>query len=103
MVLAFGGGAAVAVPLLLLTDPRPVVLQALAAGHLAASLALVKPCRALFLALDYLLDPSEEPSGPGRGPEPPEEPASGPAPAPRGRRTGSRRGRPAPEPEAAAV
>lgn len=91
MVVAFGGGAAVAVPLLLVVDPPAAVLHALGAAHLLASLALVRPCRALFLAFDYLLDPSDAPSGPGGRREPPEEPPPrAEPPSGAGRRSGPR-------------
>jgi uncharacterized protein (DUF983 family) len=95
MGIAFGGGAAAALPLLLLVDPPAALLHGLAAAHLAASLALVRPCRSLFLALDYLVDPeAAPPAGPGRGPEPPGEPLPAPAPGPSGRTRPSRpRGR----------
>jgi len=85
MVAAFGASVAVAFPLVLAFDLPDAAVHALAAAHLAGSLAFYRRARALFLALDYALDPCPDPPrGPGGGREPPGEAAPRPAPGPRG-------------------
>jgi uncharacterized protein (DUF983 family) len=87
MVLAFGASVAVAFPLVLAFDLPGAALDALALLHLAGSIAIYRHARALFLALDYALDPSGEARpGPGGGREPPGGPAPAPVPAPAGGR-----------------
>jgi hypothetical protein len=99
MFVAFGGGAAIAVPALLLFDPPPGVLHLLGVAHLAASLALLKPSRALFLAFDYYLDPSDAPAAPEGGPGPRGDDTPEPRPRPGGgRRVRRRRAASVPQP-----
>jgi uncharacterized protein (DUF983 family) len=96
MVLTFGASAAVALPLVLLTDLPGPAYDALALAHLLGSLALYRHSRSLFLAMDYALDPTgDAPPGPRPGPEPPGEPV--PVPAPGSGGIPRRRRRPAEE------
>jgi hypothetical protein len=81
MVLTFGASTAVALPLVLLFDLPGPAYHALALAHLLGSLALYRHSRALFLAIDYVLDPSgDAPPGFRPGPEPPGEPVPAPFP-----------------------
>jgi uncharacterized protein (DUF983 family) len=98
MVVAFGTSVALALPLVLAFDLPGPALDALAAVHLALSIAIYRHARALFLALDHALDPAgTPPPGRGGGREPPGEPAPSPFPGPvGGARTGRRSPRPTP-------
>ena len=50
-------------PVLLFVDPTPLLLGAVIAGHVALSLLLHRYSRALFLGVDYLVDPANPPPG----------------------------------------
>jgi len=64
MFAAYGLSVALSLPLLLLFEPTPLLQTALLAGHVLLSLTLFRYSRAVFLALDFYLDPV---GPPGRG------------------------------------
>jgi len=88
MVACYGAGSLLAVPLVMFADVPAWLHHGLALGYLAASAALYRPARAVFLALDFAVDPpADGPPGPGGGPGPPPAPprprrrAAAPVPA----------------------
>ena len=85
MVLTFGGSAAAAFPLVALCDLPGAAIAGILLAHVAGSVALYRHSRALFLALDYAVDPGEPPAGGGarEGRRDPDRPST---PRPRGPR-----------------
>jgi hypothetical protein len=64
MFASYGLSVLLSVPFLVLFEPTPLLYAAVLAGHVALSLTVFRYSRALFLALDYYLDPAVPP-GPG--------------------------------------
>jgi hypothetical protein len=97
MFASFGLSVLLCVPLLLIFEPTPALYAVVIAGHVLVSLAIFRYSRALFLAVDYYLDPGP-PAGGGDDPGgtgPPERPFPLPGTARRvpGLRRASRRER----------
>jgi hypothetical protein len=87
MILSFGLSAALALPLVVLVDLGPAGIAAVLAAHLSASVALYRHSRSLFLALDYLADPTQAPpAGDRRGSRPDLDLPPAPRPPAPGRR-----------------
>jgi len=91
MVATYAASALLAVPLVLVLGASPAVVHLAGAGHLLLSLAAYRHSRALFLALDYGLDPGEAASPPDGGQGGAD---GGPAPPPATPRGGRPRRRP---------
>jgi uncharacterized protein (DUF983 family) len=95
IAVSWGFGCLVLVPIALFADLPDGAVHLLAAVHLGFSLAIYRTSRAVFLALDFAVDPSDD-----RPPEPPgddgdgAEPAPAPAPAPGEARPPRSRARP---------
>jgi uncharacterized protein (DUF983 family) len=75
MFVSFGLSVILCVPALVLLDPTPALHAAVLSGHVLLSLMVFRYSRALFLAVDYRLDPGTGaggdddpggPAGPGR-------------------------------------
>ena len=66
MLITFGVGTLCVLPVVLLTRFSPWTLALAAVVHTAFSLAIYRWSRSLFLALDYLLDPSDGSGGDDR-------------------------------------
>lgn len=64
MFLSYGLSVLICIPILILYGNSPGMQAALIAGHVALSLSLFRYARALFLAVDYRLDPSGPPADP---------------------------------------
>ena len=58
MFSSYGLSALLFVPILILMTPTPALLAAVIAGHVALSLLLFRFSRALFLGVDFMLDPA---------------------------------------------
>jgi uncharacterized protein (DUF983 family) len=97
MFVSYGVSVFACVPFLMFLEPTPAVYAALLGGHVLVSLVVFRYSRAIFLALDYYVDPAAPASGgdEGRGLGEPARPR--PAPGSRrrsgGRLRGSRRER----------
>jgi len=63
MFASYGLSIFLFLPVLLFADPTPALLTTVIVGHLALSLLLHRYSRALFLAVDYLVDPADPPQG----------------------------------------
>ena len=73
---SYGLSVLLFIPLLILGGASAAMQAAVVAGHLALSLAIYRYSRALFLAVDYKLDPSRPDDGePGDDDEGPDHPA----------------------------
>ena len=81
MAASWGVGSLVLFPIVLLADLPDAAVHGLAAAHLAFSISIYRTSRAIFLALDYALDPSDDRPGPPRGDDD-AEPAPAPSPMP---------------------
>ena len=79
IAVSWGVGCLVLVPIALLRDLPDGSVHLLGAAHLAFSVAIYRVSRAVFLALDYAVDPSED--GPPRPPGD-DDCESSPAPVP---------------------
>jgi hypothetical protein len=97
MFASFGFSVILCVPFLVLFDPTPALYAGVLLGHAALSLAIFRYSRALFLAVDFYLDPGPPARGGDdlRDPAPPARPFPVPGTARRvpGRRQASRRER----------
>ncbi|HEX5136083.1 MAG TPA: hypothetical protein VFY93_03865 [Planctomycetota bacterium] len=100
MFASFGLSVILCVPFLVLFPPTPLLYAGVLLGHVAVSVAIFRYSRALFLAVDFYLDPGapavngDDPGGLGL-PERP-RPAPGHARrAPGGRRASRRERQPA--------
>ena len=65
MFASYGLSVLLALPILILAKPTPALLAAVIAGHVLLSLLLHRFSRALFLGVDYFLDPAGPPSDDG--------------------------------------
>lgn len=97
MFASFGLSVLVCLPFLVLFEPTPMLYAAVLAGHVLLSVAVFRYSRAIFLAVDYYLDPAPQ-EGADDGPEGlgvPERPVPVPGAGRRvpGQRRASRRGR----------
>lgn len=96
MFASFGLSVALFVPFLVLLDPSPALYAGVLGGHVLVSVAIFRYSRAIFLAVDFCLDPGPPPpGGDDTGGLWPERPFPVPGTARRlpGRRRASRRGR----------
>jgi uncharacterized protein (DUF983 family) len=93
MFASFGLSVLVCLPFLVVFEPTPLLYAAVILGHVVLSLLVFRYSRAVFLALDYWLDPAAPPAGgddPGGAPAPVRPP---PRPVLARRRAGGRRDR----------
>ncbi len=67
MFASFGLSVLVCVPFLVLLEPTPLLYAGVLGGHVVLSLLAFRYSRAIFLALDYYLDPAA-PAGGGDDP-----------------------------------
>jgi uncharacterized protein (DUF983 family) len=69
MFASYGLSVILFVPVLVLVTPTPALLGAVIAGHVVLSLLLFRWSRALFLGIDYFIDPArpdhDDDDGPG--------------------------------------
>jgi uncharacterized protein (DUF983 family) len=97
MFVSFGLSVALSVPFLVLLEPSPALYAGVLGGHVLVSVAIFRYSRAIFLAVDFYLDPGPPPAGGDDkgGLGWPERPFPVPGTARRlpGRRRASRRGR----------
>jgi uncharacterized protein (DUF983 family) len=97
MFASFGLSVLVCVPVLVLLEPTPLLQAGVILGHVVLSLLAFRYSRAIFLALDWYLDPAapagggDDPGGAAAGVRPRPSPGLALRRAPKGR--GSRRGR----------
>jgi hypothetical protein len=63
MFASFGLSVILCVPFLVLFEPTPALYAGVLAGHVAVSLAIFRYSRALFLAIDFYLDPGPPAGG----------------------------------------
>jgi len=90
MFASFGLSVLLCVPFVVLFEPTPVLYAAVILGHVILSLLVFRYSRAVFLAIDYWLDPAP-PAAPGDDPGDATVPAR-PRPVPgRARRRAVRR------------
>jgi hypothetical protein len=61
MFASFGISVLLCVPALILAGPATSVMVGVVIGHVVVSLTLFRYSRAIFLGLDYLLDPAAPP------------------------------------------
>ena len=81
MAASWGFGMFVLCPIVFFADLPDGAVHGLGAAHLGLSVALFRTSRAVFLALDYAVDPSDDrPQGPPGADD--ADPAPAPAPAP---------------------
>lgn len=57
MFASYGLSVLLCIPFLVLLEPTPLLYACVIGGHVAVSLVLFRYSRALFLAVDYCLDP----------------------------------------------
>lgn len=97
MFASFGLSVLVCLPLLVLLEPTPLLQAGVILGHVVLSLVLFRWSRAVFLAVDWYLDPAapkgggDDPDGTAAGVRPRPVPGFALRRASKGR--GSRRGR----------
>ncbi|MFI5401439.1 MAG: DUF983 domain-containing protein [Planctomycetota bacterium] len=63
MFASFGLSVLVCLPFLIVFEPTPLLYAAVILGHVVLSLLVFRYSRAIFLALDYWLDPAPAPGG----------------------------------------
>jgi uncharacterized protein (DUF983 family) len=68
MFASFGLSVVACVPFLVLLEPTSLLYAGVVAGHVALSLVVFRYSRAVFLAVDYWLDPSSPARGGGDDP-----------------------------------
>jgi hypothetical protein len=71
MLVTFALTWLVGLPLLFLANFHPVACASVVVGHLVLSIGFVRHSRAIFLALDFYLDPEPVPRTDDRGGGPP--------------------------------
>jgi uncharacterized protein (DUF983 family) len=63
MFASYGASVVLLLPILFIAGNTPVTVTCVIGGHIFLSLAIFRWSRAIFVGLDYLLDPAKPPPG----------------------------------------